>query len=196
VLALLIWLALVPAGQPAPYLEGKTLEGNSWGASLTGQITIVEFFATWCPHCRRSIEGYARLTAARRVQLIIVDVEEDPAIVQAFFTERRPPAGAGLLVDPDGRIMRQWGVSALPAAFLIDANGTVRDSFKGWGDHVVRDLAEQIDEINRPAPPPHTATAPKARLRQIPKHPSRSRRVQPAATLDERARQIGVEVIR
>jgi hypothetical protein len=92
--------------------------------------------------------------------------------------------------------MRQWGVSALPAAFLIDANGTVRDSFKGWGDHVVQDLAEQIDEINRPAPPPRTATAPKARPRQIPKPPSRSRRVQPAATLDERARQIGVEVIR
>ena len=141
---------MVPAGRPAPYLEGQTLEGNSWGAELTGQVTIVEFFASWCPHCRRSIPAYRSLVAERRVQLIIVNVEEEPALVKEFFAHNPPPASAGILLDTDGRIKRRWGVSGLPAVFLIDQTGTVRDSFAGWSSTAARDLAEQIDFLNMP----------------------------------------------
>ena len=162
-LALLCCLAsdalLVPAGRPAPYLEGKTLEGNSWGAELTGQVTIVEFFASWCPHCRRSLDGYRSLVAERRVQLIIVDVEEEPALVKEFFTRNPLPPGAGILLATEGQIKRRWGVSGLPAVFLIDQTGTVRDSFAGWGSSAARELAEQIDVLNKPRRrcPPATA---------------------------------------
>ena len=126
---------LIPAGRPAPYLEGKTLEGNSWGAELTGQVTIVEFFATWCPACRRSLSGYRSLVADRRVQLIIVDVGEEPELVKEFFSRNPPPERAGILLDTDGRIKRRWGVTGIPGVFLIDQTGTVRDS---------RDRARQL----------------------------------------------------
>jgi cytochrome c biogenesis protein CcmG/thiol:disulfide interchange protein DsbE len=193
---------LVAAGRPAPYLEGKTLDGNSWGAELTGQVTIVEFFASWCPHCRRSLAGYRSLVAERRVQLIIVDVEEDPALVKAFFTRNPPPGGAGILLDTDGRIRRRWGVSGLPGVFLIDQTGTVRDSFAGWGDDVARDLARQIDALNAAASPA-SDSAQKPAARQLTRRTRGPRRQLPqklpaarAATPDERARQLGVEVIR
>jgi cytochrome c biogenesis protein CcmG/thiol:disulfide interchange protein DsbE len=211
VLALaLLWIAsasdalMVPAGRPAPYLEGQTLEGNSWGAELTGQVTIVEFFASWCPHCRRSIPAYRSLVAERRVQLIIVNVEEEPALVKEFFTRNPPPASAGILLDTDGRIKRRWGVSGLPAVFLIDQTGTVRDSFAGWSSTAARELAEQIDVLNKPpAPVPAGDGAERPAQRQVTRRTRGSRRQAPAkqpaarpANLDERARQLGVEVIR
>src|SRR4051812_1328821 len=71
---------LIPAGRPAPTLEGQTLEGRPWTANLTGEITIVEFFATWCPKCRQSLPDHHALAAARQVRLIIVDVDEEPAL--------------------------------------------------------------------------------------------------------------------
>jgi thiol-disulfide isomerase/thioredoxin len=209
VLALaLLWLTasdalLVPAGRPAPYLEGKTLDGNSWGAELTGQITIVEFFASWCPHCRRSLASYPALIADRQVQLIIVNVEEDPALVQAFFTRYPPPGRAGILLDTEGQIKRRWGVSGLPAVFLIDQTGTVRESFAGWGDGTVGRLAKKIDAMNRPPTAPASVAAPDATARRQTKPMRGNRRQAPArqpaarpADLDERARQLGVEVIR
>ena len=75
-------------------------------ANLTGEITIVEFFATWCPRCRQSLPDHCALAAARQVRLIIVDVDEDPALVQAFFAREPPPPDAGVLVDicPDARV--------------------------------------------------------------------------------------------
>lgn len=203
----LLWLTasdalLVPAGRPAPYLEGKTLDGNSWGADLTGQVTIVEFFASWCSHCRRSLAGYRSLVAERRVQLIIVDVEEDPELVKAFFARNPPPARTGILLDTDGQMKRRWGVSGLPGVFLIDQTGTVRDSFAGWSDDVARDLAKQIDALNNPAAPA-SDTAQKPAGRQVTKRTRGSRRQAPhklpaarPANFDDRARQLGVEVIR
>ena len=197
---------LVPAGRPAPYLEGQTLEGNSWGAELTGQVTIVEFFASWCPHCRRSIPAYRGLVAERRVQLIIVNVEEEPALVKEFFTRNPPPASAGILLDTDGRIKRRWGVSGLPAVFLIDQTGTVRDSFAGWSSTAARDLA-RADRLPQQAagagPASASDGAQKPAERQVTRRTRGSRRQAPAkqpaarpTNLDERARQLGVEVIR
>ena len=209
----LLWMAsasdalMVPAGRPAPYLEGQTLEGNSWGAELTGQVTIVEFFASWCPHCRRSIPAYRSLVAERRVQLIIVNVEEEPALVKEFFARNPPPASAGILLDTDGRIKRRWGVSGLPAVFLIDQTGTVRDSFAGWSSTAARDLAEQIDFLQQcrrwRRPPAPATTRRDRRERRVTRRTRGSRRQAPAkqpaarpTNLDERARQLGVEVIR
>jgi len=211
VLALaLLWLTAadalqVPAGRPAPYLEGKTLDGNSWGAELTGHVTIVEFFASWCPHCRRSLAAYPALIAERQVQIIIVNVEEEPAVVQAFFTRYPPPGRAGILLDTDGQIKRRWGVSGLPAVFLIDETGTIRASFKGWGDSSINRLARKIDAMAKPSPSPGPAAdgVQAAEERRETKRPRGSRRQAPAkqpaarpTTLDERARQMGVEVIR
>src|SRR4249920_438187 len=100
---LMAWSSqLIPAGKPAPALEGQTLEGTPWAATLTGEITIVEFFATWCPQCRRSLPEHHALAAARQVRLIIVDVDEDPALVHQFFNRNPPPPGAGVLVDRAG----------------------------------------------------------------------------------------------
>ena len=43
-------------GDPAPAFEAQTLAGtNVRGASLRGQITVVEFFASWCEPCKESL---------------------------------------------------------------------------------------------------------------------------------------------
>jgi thiol-disulfide isomerase/thioredoxin len=178
------------AGAPAPRLEALTFEGNAWSEQLAGRVTIVDFFATWCPHCRESLAGYARLKATRDVRVIIVDVEEEPALVGRFFVDHPPPEGVGVLLDPTGAARRAWGVTVFPTAYLIDQSGVIRGSFSGWGDSSGHRLAKQIDALQRPvsAAPPPTTSGPPARGKQRP--------VPRATTLDERARQMGVEVIR
>jgi thiol-disulfide isomerase/thioredoxin len=193
------WSLLVPEGRPAPRLEATTLEGADWSEQLTGQVTIVEFFATWCPHCRRSLPGYQRLQETRPVRLIIVDVEEDPALVAAFFTEHPPPTGAGVLVDPDGRASRAFGVKGFPSGVLIDQAGIVRSSFSGWSDADVAHLAAMIDELRRPpAASGESATARRSAPAAAPRRRGGKKNVSAPRprTHDERARDLGVEVLR
>ena len=197
---------LVPEGEPAPRLEGRTLDGRAWSDRIAGELTIVEFFATWCPKCRHSLADQHRLAATRPVRLIIVDVDEDPLLVQAFFTRNPPPAGAGVLIDQSGSARANWGVTGFPAVFLIDKAGIVRETLSGWGDGSAKYLAQRIDWVQgaeqRAAAAKQAAVAKQTAAAS--KQPARGRRgrgkVPPPRdrpmTTDDRARQLGVEVIR
>jgi len=194
---------LIPTGRPAPTLEGQTLEGQPWTANLTGEITIVEFFATWCPKCRQSLPDHHALAAARQVRLIIVDVDEEPALVHAFFTSHPPPPGAGVLVDLSGSARRNWGVTGFPSVYVVDAAGIVRGRFAGWDETCARELAERIDAIRNPpklaskkasAPPAAAAGKGTAARRRRGKAPPPPR--EPGLSPDEHARSLGVEVLR
>jgi thiol-disulfide isomerase/thioredoxin len=168
-LASLLFLAsslLIPAGRPSPPLVARTMAGKVWRAQLKGQVTLVEFSATWCPHCRKSLAGYRELLASRRVRLIVVDVDEDPAAVSAYFARHPLPRGAGLLIDLEERARKTWGVKDYPTVYLVDKRGIIRDSFSGWDDAGgIRYLARQIDALNgRPKGPKVAVKAPGPRL--------------------------------
>jgi thiol-disulfide isomerase/thioredoxin len=186
---------LVAASQPAPSLEGQTLDGRAWSDALTGQVTVVEFFATWCPQCRRSLADQHKLAAARQVRLIIVDVDEDPALVRAFFGRTPPPQNAGVLVDQAGRARANWGVTGFPSVFLVDKAGIIRKSFAGWGEGSAANLTRQIDSLEaseRSAAAAAAKPATGGRRGRGKAPPPRDRALSP----DERARQFGVEVLR
>ena len=203
VTGLLVWLVagsalLVPAGKPAPTLEARTLEDRAWSETLTGQVTIVEFFATWCPHCRRSLADQYKVAGLARCGIIIVDVDEDPALVHEFFARNPPPANAGVLVNQAGRARANWGVTGFPAVFVVDQAGIIRKRFSGWSEDSGQELVEQ----NRLAAGRRAAggrrgggeadrgRAGRRRRGKAPPAPPRDRAVSP----DEHARQLGVEV--
>jgi thiol-disulfide isomerase/thioredoxin len=147
-LTFLIASVLIPAGRPSPPLVARTMTGDVWRERLTGQVTIVEFSATWCPHCRQSLAGYRALLAARPVRLIVVDVDEDPTAVMEFFARHPLPRGAQLLIDLEEHARRTWGVTEFPAVYLIDRDGIIRDSFAGWDDEGgIRYLIREIDAL-------------------------------------------------
>src|SRR5882672_3220490 len=100
--------ALLPKGTPAPPIDARGADGRPVGQDFEGTITIVDFFATWCPDCRHALPDYDRLKAdfGDRVRLVIVDVDEDPATVRAFFARGRLPAGAELALDRSGATAR------------------------------------------------------------------------------------------
>jgi thiol-disulfide isomerase/thioredoxin len=158
---------LIQPGRPAPAMVARTMTGKVWRSPLRGEVTIVEFSATWCPHCRNSLAGYRQLLASRRVRLIVVDVDEDPAVVSGYFARHPLPPGAALLIDLEERARKTWGVKDYPTVYLIDKRGVIRDSFAGWDDAGgVRYLARAIDALNRPASGPKVAEAATSPRRQ------------------------------
>jgi thiol-disulfide isomerase/thioredoxin len=144
---------LIPPGRPSPPLVARTMNGEVWRGHLGGEVTIVEFFATWCQHCRKSLASYQALLAARPVRVIVVDVDEDPLVVQDYFARHPLPRGARLLIDLEEHARRTWGVKEFPAVYLVDRRGVIRDSFTGWdATGGIRYLIREIDalQIRRP----------------------------------------------
>jgi cytochrome c biogenesis protein CcmG/thiol:disulfide interchange protein DsbE len=144
-LSLLLALAAPAAGEgprpivgdPAPPLDLKTPSDAVLPAQpLQGAVTIVDFFTTWCKPCHQALRDLAALRSAEggtAIQILLIDVGEDPALVRRFLTTAALPAGAQVLLDPGGTTARTWGHDRFPTTFLIDRAGMIRHINRGWG---------------------------------------------------------------
>ncbi len=123
-------------GDAAPAIDLPTLEGlQIKRGNLLGQVTAVEFFASWCAPCRSSIADLDRIRAAlgTKVKLLVIDVRETPEALRKYLARRPLPAYATLALDRHGEVARRWGEDRLPTTFLVDELGIIRHINRGHG---------------------------------------------------------------
>ena len=114
---------------PAPPLRLQDLDGATHDlADFRGRLVLVNFWATWCPPCRREMPSLERLYQQLRdrgLTVVAVDLGEDADTVFAFTGQLDPAPTFPLLLDPDGLAAPTWRVKGLPTSFLIDPQGRV-----------------------------------------------------------------------
>ena len=100
------------------------LTGQSWTLkSLRGKVVLVNFWATWCPPCRKEMPDldalYGRFQGQGLVILAISD--EDAAKVKPFIAERR--FTYPILLDPGRKVHELFSVQGIPKSFVYDRQG-------------------------------------------------------------------------
>lgn len=129
------------AGLPGAGVE--LAEGFS-SADLTGRVSIVNVFASWCFPCRIEHPLLMRLARNPKVRIFGLNYKDRPEDARAWLKELGNPyyrIGA----DRDGRIAIDWGVYGVPETFIIDAEGRIR--YKYVGPITPSDLDEIIVPI-------------------------------------------------
>jgi cytochrome c biogenesis protein CcmG/thiol:disulfide interchange protein DsbE len=125
-------------GKAAPDFVLKDLAGRPVRLSdLRGQVVLVNLWATWCPPCRVEMPDLAALYQAHQAEEFIilgVDDQERKETVSEFLAQN--PLPYPILLDPDSRVARAYGVSFLPASFLIDRRGVLRTTLPGQSTRV------------------------------------------------------------
>ncbi|MHA6323516.1 DsbE family thiol:disulfide interchange protein [Roseivivax sp. CAU 1753] len=119
-------------GQPAPPITDVALEGYPGlepGALSSGAVTLVNFWASWCPPCR--VE-HPQLLAyqAEGLDIVGVNIKDQAGNAATYLAEESNPFSA-VPFDPAGRTAIDWGVTAPPETFILDGDGVVLHRFTG-----------------------------------------------------------------
>lgn len=120
---------------PAPRSTLERLDGERMTLLRTGRPTVVNFWASWCPPCRREFpllrEAWRRWGG--EVEFVGILFEDSPRDARRFLLRMGdPPAGSyPNLLDPGGRTAIDFGVYGLPETFFIDAEGIIRAKIVG-----------------------------------------------------------------
>lgn len=131
---------------PAPDFHFPVLADPSTSialSSLRGNVVYVDVWASWCHPCLQAMPALNRLRnahAAKGFEIVGVDVDADAH--DGLAALERAPVDYPMVSDVNSTILADYGIEGLPTAFLIDRQGRIRYTVRGF-------RPDELDDIDR-----------------------------------------------
>ena len=153
VAGLLVWFALSSAfgteeGEVAPDFTLPSIYGNQPPinlGNLRGKSVYIDFWASWCAPCLRSMPLYNDLYSRYKDEgLEILAVNVDNPIEDGLDFLADTPLDFLIPSDVDGSVSELFGVIGMPSSYLVDADGSVRLVHMGFRDGDLKTIETAI----------------------------------------------------
>lgn len=115
----------VTVGMPAPQFKVVSLSGREVQTSFTEKITVMNFWATWCPPCREEMPELDKFAAEKQseVAFLAINVQESAERVAAFIKQNSYSMPVYL---DSGTAAGMYKVTAIPTTIIIDRQGIIK----------------------------------------------------------------------
>jgi thiol-disulfide isomerase/thioredoxin len=115
---------------PAPDFTLEDIDGNKFSLkAYRGKVVLLNFWATWCPPCRREMPSMERLNQdfkGKDFAVLALNQMEDSDQVFTYTAELAVTPTFVILFDKNSDVARAFGVLGLPTTYLIDKKGNMR----------------------------------------------------------------------
>ncbi|MGL5115063.1 MAG: DsbE family thiol:disulfide interchange protein [Beijerinckiaceae bacterium] len=138
-------------GSKAPAITLRPLEGldrPGFGPAdlVSGRISLVNVFASWCAPCHAEHPLLMELAKDDRLRILGINQKDQPDNARRFLVNKGNPYVA-VGIDPDGRAGIEWGVYGVPETFVVKGDGTV--AYKLVGPLTAANIAAFRAEIEK-----------------------------------------------
>ncbi len=121
-------------GGPAPNFTLKSLTGKNMKLSeLTGNVVLINFWASWCGPCREEmplLNALHKKYEALGFTVLGVNVEEQADNARGFLKDF--PVDFPVLLDSKNQVSKLYSVIAMPTTVVVDRDGNMRFLHKGF----------------------------------------------------------------
>jgi thiol-disulfide isomerase/thioredoxin len=137
------------AGKAAPDFTLASLGGEkvTLSESAKGKVTILDFWATWCPPCRAGLP-HLQETADKygKDGLVVYAINQQEAkpVIERFMGQQK--LTLLVLLDTKGEVAKKYFVSGIPQTVVIGKDGKVRKVLVGFGPGSAEQLTAAVEE--------------------------------------------------
>lgn len=136
-------------GEQAEDFTLEQLDGEAFQLSQhQGKVIVLDFWATWCGPCIRSIPHLIETTTSYSpddVLFVGVNHQESATIIQKVLDDH--DWGFTVAMDRDGEISRKYLVEGFPQTVVIGRDGRIAHVRLGFSPNLQTELAELIDSL-------------------------------------------------
>jgi len=140
----------IDIGTSVPSCKARLLKNNDLLdlQAYHGKVVYLDFWATWCPPCKKSMPFLNALHndfQDKGFEVIGISVDENPDDIDPFLAEF--PVDFVLAREPSGECPKKYAVIAMPSSYLIDRNGLLRAVHLGFRDTDQAEIRRQVVEL-------------------------------------------------
>jgi cytochrome c biogenesis protein CcmG/thiol:disulfide interchange protein DsbE len=125
--------------EKAPNFTLKDLQGKDISLSdFKGKVVLLDFWATWCPPCRKEIPHLVELSQQyEKDGLVVIGLSLDDSKDPVGSFAKQNQINYPVVMANDKVCAAYGGVSAIPTLFLIDRKGDISQKHVGYTDKAV-----------------------------------------------------------
>jgi len=95
--------------------------------NFKGKVTLINFWATWCPPCVKEIPSLNKLAKDinhPNFEILSINFAEPTKVIDKFLTQFK--VDFPILLDSDGSLSRKWKIIVFPSTYILDKKGEIR----------------------------------------------------------------------
>ena len=130
-----------------PDFDGKTVSLSAY----QGNIVLVNFWASWCPPCKKEFPELNELAneyKGQKFSLVAISLDKKKEHVEKFLEKNKITVDAlKVLWDPDAKVVADYVARSMPTSFILDKTGKIRFVHFGYSEQDPAKWRIEIDQL-------------------------------------------------
>ena len=127
----------------------ENLEGSKVNLKdFRGKVVMLNFWATWCPPCRREMPSMEKLYSRidrNKIDIAAVNIQEKKETVSDFVSQNNYTFP--VLIDEEGKAASIYQIRSIPTTFIVDKAGYIRAQFIGTREWNEKDIISIFNRL-------------------------------------------------